>query len=172
MVNKKLLSALNQIPICRLCRKMASFVHHGMRQIRRSCGAFAFLIWVGVCLGAVVHEVQAQAGLTSAVAAASAPALASGSLDSSSTGSDPEAPPPAIGYYKAHGSLLWLAFSVFFPAGVLVSKYTQASFPHWFHLHRILEVNICICYLASYFSLRVLVISCSSRAGHVQLCIT
>jgi hypothetical protein len=109
---KKLLSALNQIPICRLSRKMASFVHHGMRQIRRSCGAFAFLVWVGVCLGAVVHEVQAQAGLTSAVAAASAPALASGSLDSSSTGSDPEAPPPAIGYYKAHGWLLWLAFGV------------------------------------------------------------
>ncbi len=62
-------------------------------------------------MGAVVHEVQAQAGLTSAVAA-SAPALASGSLDSSSTGSDPEAPPPAIGYYKAHGWLLWLAFGV------------------------------------------------------------
>ncbi|CAK9199979.1 unnamed protein product [Sphagnum troendelagicum] len=119
---------------------MASFVPHGMRLIRGSCGAFAFLISVGVCLGAVVHEVQAQAGLTSAVAAASAPALASGSLDSSRTGSEPEAPPPAIGYYKAHGWLLWLAFGVFFPAGVLVSKYTQASFPHWFHLHRILEV--------------------------------
>jgi len=99
---KKLLSTLNQIPICRVWRKMASFVHHGMRQIRRSCGAFAFLIRVRVCLGAVVHEVQAQAGLTSAVAAASAPALASGSLDSSSS-SHPEAPPPAIGYYKAHG---------------------------------------------------------------------
>ncbi|KAH8946527.1 hypothetical protein BDL97_12G100100 [Sphagnum fallax] len=83
---------------------MASFVHHGMRQIRRSCGTFAFLIRVRLCLGAVVHEVQAQAGLTSAVAAASAPALASGSLDSSSTGSHPEAPPPAIGYYKAHGA--------------------------------------------------------------------
>jgi hypothetical protein len=150
---------------------MASFVPHGMRQIRRSCGAFAFLIAVGVCLGAVVHEVQAQAGLTSAVAAASAPALASGSLDSSSTGSEPEAPPPAIGYYKAHGWLLWLAFGVFFPAGVLVSKYTQASFPHWFHLHRILEVMY-MYLLASYFSLRVLVISCSSRAGQVQLRIT
>jgi hypothetical protein len=32
--------------------------------------------------------------------------------------------------------LLWLAFGVFFPSGDLVSKYTHASFPHWFHLHR------------------------------------
>ncbi|KAH9546636.1 hypothetical protein CY35_12G109200 [Sphagnum magellanicum] len=38
-----------------------------------------------------------------------------------------EAPPPAIGCYKAHGWLLWLAFGVFFPAGVLVVGVAAAT---------------------------------------------
>jgi len=29
----------------------------------------------------------------------------------------------SIGWYKAHGWLLWTAFSVFFPVGILLSRY-------------------------------------------------
>jgi hypothetical protein len=36
-----------------------------------------------------------------------------------------------------------MAFGLFFPGGVLISKYGQLSFPlQWFHAHRILEVGI------------------------------
>jgi hypothetical protein len=50
---------------------------------------------------------------------------------------------PAIGWYTAHAWLLWMAFGLFFPGGVLISKYGQLSFPlQWFHAHRILEVGI------------------------------
>ncbi|CAK9195012.1 unnamed protein product [Sphagnum troendelagicum] len=48
---------------------------------------------------------------------------------------------PAIGWYTAHGWLLWMAFGLFFPGGVLISKYGQLSFPlQWFHAHRTLEL--------------------------------
>jgi hypothetical protein len=70
----------------------------------------------------------------SAVVAQTAPAPA--------PAEDPnEGNPCSIGWYKAHGWLLWLAFGVFFPVGTLLSRYGQYRLKWWFEAHLVLQVN-------------------------------
>jgi hypothetical protein len=46
----------------------------------------------------------------------------------------------SIGWYKAHGWLLWTAFGVFFPVGTLLSRYGQYRLKWWFEAHLALQV--------------------------------
>ncbi|KAH9548965.1 hypothetical protein CY35_11G115300 [Sphagnum magellanicum] len=46
----------------------------------------------------------------------------------------------SIGWYKAHGWLLWTAFGVFFPVGILLSRYGQYRLKWWFEAHLALQV--------------------------------
>lgn len=51
-----------------------------------------------------------------------------------------EGNPASIGWYRAHGWLMWLTFGVFFPLGVFVSRYGQFYFSQWFWAHITLNV--------------------------------
>lgn len=46
----------------------------------------------------------------------------------------------SIGWYKAHGWLLWMAFGVFFPVGILLSRYGQYRLKWWFEMHIAFQV--------------------------------
>jgi hypothetical protein len=48
--------------------------------------------------------------------------------------------PCSIQWFEAHGWLMWLAFGVFFPIGILVSRVGQHYFKHWFYTHIALQV--------------------------------
>lgn len=48
--------------------------------------------------------------------------------------------PCSIQWFEAHGWLMWLAFGVFFPIGILVSRYGQFYFRQWFYTHIALQV--------------------------------
>jgi hypothetical protein len=48
---------------------------------------------------------------------------------------------PSIRWYQAHGWLLWLAFGVFIPVGILLSRYGQYRLKWWFEAHLVLQVN-------------------------------
>ncbi|CAM6016637.1 unnamed protein product [Sphagnum balticum] len=72
-------------------------------------------------------------GASAVVAQTSAPAPA--------PAEDPnEGNPCSIGWYKAHGWLLWLAFGVFFPVGILLSRYGQYRLKWWFEAHLVLQI--------------------------------
>ncbi len=47
----------------------------------------------------------------------------------------------SIGWYKAHGWLLWMAFGVFFPVGILLSRYGQYRLKWWFEMHIAFQVG-------------------------------
>lgn len=48
--------------------------------------------------------------------------------------------PCSIQWFEAHGWLMWLAFGVFFPIGILVSRVGQHYFRQWFYAHIALQV--------------------------------
>ncbi|KAJ7525572.1 hypothetical protein O6H91_17G057000 [Diphasiastrum complanatum] len=48
---------------------------------------------------------------------------------------------PSINYYIAHGFLLWIAFGVLFPDGIMVSRYGQGRLPHSHHVHARIQVR-------------------------------
>ncbi|CAK9205525.1 unnamed protein product [Sphagnum jensenii] len=47
---------------------------------------------------------------------------------------------PSIRWYQAHGWLLWLAFGVFIPVGILLSRYGQYRLKWWFEAHLVLQI--------------------------------
>ncbi|KAG0609684.1 hypothetical protein M758_7G005900 [Ceratodon purpureus] len=49
--------------------------------------------------------------------------------------------PCSIGWFRAHGWLMWLAFGIFLPLGVFVSRYGQYYFSQWFWAHISLQVT-------------------------------
>jgi hypothetical protein len=51
-----------------------------------------------------------------------------------------EGNPCTIGWYRAHGWLMWLAFGIFFPLGVFTSRFGQYYFSQWFWTHISLQV--------------------------------
>lgn len=61
-----------------------------------------------------------------------------------SAGSDVpnEGNPCSIGWFQAHGWLMWLTFGVFFPLGALISRYGQYHYfsQNWFWTHISLQV--------------------------------
>ena len=58
-----------------------------------------------------------------------------------STVEDPnQGNPCSIQWFEAHGWLMWLAFGVFFPIGILVSRVGQHYFRQWFYAHIALQV--------------------------------
>ncbi|KAJ7552027.1 hypothetical protein O6H91_06G039200 [Diphasiastrum complanatum] len=71
------------------------------------------------------------------------------SQDASSPQPDSTAAPtsdmPSINYYKAHGFLLWIAFGVLFPMGILLSRYGQGRLPHSHHVHASIQMLAVAC---------------------------
>jgi hypothetical protein len=67
---------------------------------------------------------------------------ANAQADAPAAGSDPnEGNPSSIGWFQAHGWLMWLAFGIFLPLGVLISKFGQNYFSQWFWTHVSLQVT-------------------------------
>ncbi|CAK9251743.1 unnamed protein product [Sphagnum jensenii] len=103
--------------------------------------AVVVLVIVALCMVASTVAAAAADGSGVTVEFGTRIDIASALSPAPSTSADSAS--PAIGWYTAHGWLLWMAFGLFFPGGVLISKYGQLSFPlQWFHAHRILEVGI------------------------------
>ena len=52
--------------------------------------------------------------------------------------------PCSIQWFEAHGWLMWLAFGVFFPIGILVSRVGQYYFRQWCYAHIALQVLLAL----------------------------
>eukprot|EP00897_Mesotaenium_endlicherianum_P003699 jgi/Mesen1/3357/ME000191S02496 len=85
---------------------------------------------------------------TGTAAVAGAPAESATAATSATATSAPTAgkPPPGLklspkSYYVAHGWLMWAAFGVFFPLGILTAgSYGQRLTRHWFNAHVALQM--------------------------------
>lgn len=86
---------------------------------------------------AALVTVMGLGALSGALAQAAAPGPAAAASDPN------QGNPCSIEWFEAHGWLMWLAFGIFFPLGILVSRYGQFYFRQWFYVH--IGLQVCMC---------------------------
>lgn len=79
--------------------------------------------------------VMSLGALSGALGQAGAPPAAGPAVSDPNQGN-----PCSIEWFEAHGWLMWMAFGIFFPLGVLVARYGQFYFRQWFYVHIGLQV--------------------------------
>lgn len=74
-------------------------------------------------------------------------------------------PAPQYTYVHLHGTLMYAAWGLFFPLGVLLGRYYRWTWPCWFVFHVILQVSL----LTMVLNQDSVLLTCQVDSSHNEL---